>query len=137
MNWKKLLISTLASGFAMWFIAGLWHTILAANFYRNETASDHEGLGIIFIAYLILGFIMSSLYQYGFKNKLSIINGLLFGGIMGILWVFPHELAMAGAHGESISYVIKNALWHIIEQGIGGIVIVLVYKYPIHKPLSV
>ncbi len=47
--------------------------------------------------------------------------------VIGLLWVFPHGLAMAGAHGDSISYVFKNAAWHVVEQGVGGIVIGLVY----------
>lgn len=43
---------------------------------------------------------------------------------MGITWVFPHELAMAGAHaGTSIPYVFQNSAWHLVEQGLGGLVI--------------
>jgi hypothetical protein len=35
---------------------------------------------------------------------------------------------MTGAHdGKSIVYVLKNGGWHIIEQGIGGIIIGLIY----------
>ena len=134
-QWKKLLLSTLACGIAMWILAGLWHTILAVHFYKSETNAEHEGLEIIFLAYLILGFLMSYLYQHGYKKKNSVVKGLIFGGIIGVLWVFPHELAMAGAHGESITYVIKNTIWHIIEQGFGGIIISLVYKYPSKKAI--
>ena len=132
-NWKKLLLSTLAAGIAMWVLAGFWHTILAVHFYKNETNAEHEGIGVIFLAYLVLGFIMSYLYMNGYKKKDTLIEGFVFGGIIGVLWVFPHELAMAGAHGESISYIIKNAIWHIPEQGFGGIIISLIYKYPIKK----
>ena len=35
---------------------------------------------------------------------------------------------MTGAHGgKSIVYVFKNAVWHMVEQGIGGIFIGLIY----------
>ena len=62
------------------------------------------------------------------KGGKPIFEGLRFGMIIGILWVFPHELAMTGAHdGKSVIYVIKNAGWHIIEQGIGGIIMGLIY----------
>lgn len=116
----------------MWVLAGIWHTILAVQFYNAETEAKHEGLGLIFLAYLILGFLMTFLYQYGYAKGKPVLEGLFFGGIIGILWVFPHELAMAGAHGESIGYVMKNAVWHIVEQGVGGMVIGLVYKkYPL------
>ncbi|MCP4132684.1 MAG: hypothetical protein GY754_17090 [bacterium] len=51
-----------------------------------------------------------------------------FGIIIGILWVFPHELVMAGAHhGKSIAYVFKNAAWHMVEQGLGGIITGLIF----------
>jgi len=46
-----------------------------------------------------------------------VIEGLKFGALIGLLWVFPHDLAMAGAHGDSLSYVFKNAILHIVEQG--------------------
>jgi hypothetical protein len=35
---------------------------------------------------------------------------------------------MSVAHGSSILYEIKNTLWHMVEQGIGGIIIAFVYK---------
>lgn len=132
-QWKKILFSTIFSGLAMWILAGLWHTILAVQFYKNETNAEHQGLGLILLAYFILGFLMTYLYQNGFRKKSSVVEGFIFGGIMGVLWVFPHELAMAGAHGESVTYVIKNAIWHIVEQGLGGIVISLVYKFPFKR----
>ena len=32
------------------------------------------------------------------------------------------------AHGDTtIAYVIKNSLWHMVEQGIGGIIIAFLY----------
>lgn len=129
-SWKKFLISTLSSGVLMWLIAGLWHTVIAITFYESQTDSKHEGLGVILLAYLVLAFLMTYLYRYINSKKVSIAQSAVFGGIIGLLWVFPHELAMAGAHGESISYVIKNALWHIVEQGLGALIIGLVFKFP-------
>ena len=70
---------------------------------------------------------MAYVYPLGYKGKKPVWEGLRFGMIMGVLWVFPHELAMAGAHGDSLAYVFKNAAWHLVEQGVGGIVIGLVY----------
>ena len=99
-----------------------------AAFYKAETHATHEGTGIIFLAYLILGLLMAYIYPLGYKEGKPVMEGLRFGIIIGILWVFPHELAMAGAHGESLSYVFKNAAWHMLEQGAGGIVIAQIYK---------
>ena len=124
---KKFLIATLSSAIGMWLLAGLWHQVINAQFYASETQAAHQGTGIIFIAYLVLGLIMAYIYPLGYKGNKPAVEGLKFGFLMGLLWVFPHELAMAGAHDTSVLYVLKNAVWHTVEQGFGGIIIGLVY----------
>jgi hypothetical protein len=124
---KKLLVPALAGGVVMWLLAGLWHEIFMAKFYANQAHAAHEGVAVIFAAYLVLGLLMSYLYPSQRKTGRPALDGLKLGVLVGLLWVFPHELAMAGAHGSSISYVFKNAAWHMIEQGIGGIIIGFVH----------
>jgi len=125
MTIKQYVIATLASGLAMWALAGLWHKLLAVAFYTRETHASHEGVGIILAAYMVLALIMVYLFPIQKTEAAPILTGMIFGAVIGLLWVFPHELAMAGAHGKSLVYVFKNAAWHIVEQGIGGIVIAL------------
>ncbi len=127
MKVKKLILTTLTVGFIMWVISGIWHNLILANFYASEVEATHEGIGVLLIAYLILGLFMAYLYPRFFKGGRPVIEGLKFGALIGLLWVFPHDLAMAGAHGESLSYVFKNALWHAVEQGLGGIVLGLIH----------
>ncbi len=126
MTLRTLGISTTLVGLVMWIVSGLWHNLILANFYAQRGAS-HEGIGILLISYLILALIMSYLYPFGYRGKAAWLEGLRFGVIVGILWVFPHELAMAGAHEASLSYVFRNGIWHVIEQGIGGIVLGILY----------
>lgn len=127
-NKKELLLATIASGLGMWLLAGFYHEVLAAAFYAAETGAKHEGTGIILVAYLVLSLIMAYLYPQVYRGGRAVTEGLKFGILIGVLWVFPHEFAMAGAHGESLVYVFKNAAWHIVEQGIGGVIIALVYQ---------
>jgi len=127
-NIKKLIVSTVIVGLAMWIIAGLWHNLILANYYARETEATHDGVGIMLIAYFILALFMSYMYPIGYKGGSPIFEGLRFGALIGLLWVFPHELVMVGAHGEPILYVFKNAIWHMVEQGLGGIVIGLIYN---------
>ena len=124
---KKLALPALAGGFAMWIVAGVWHNLIMAGLYEQVHAK-HEGVGVLVIAYFILGLFMAYLYPLGFKGKNRLMDGLWLGVFVGLLWVFPHGLAMAGAHGQSIMYVIKNSLWHMVEQGIGGIVVAMTYN---------
>jgi len=85
-------------------------------------------LMIMLIAYFILAFLMVYLFENINKKDKYLLEGLRIGGIVGILWVFPHGLAMAGAHNTSILYEINNAVWHRIEQGFGGMIIGLIYS---------
>ena len=127
MNIKKLLIATLTSGFGMWVTAGIWHNLIMANLYANVTAK-HEGIGVLLIAYIIWAFFMAYLFPRFYKKGSYIKQGFFFGAIIGVIWIFPHELAMAAAHGEPLLYVFKNGAWHMVEQGLGGIIIGLIYK---------
>ena len=122
------MLLTLAGGISMWLLAGLWHEIIMAQFYTAQTHATHEGTGIILLAYLILAALMAYLYPRIYTDGKSVLEGLKFGVVIGLLWVLPHELAMAGAHGELIVYVLKNAAWHMVEQGVGGMVIGFTYQ---------
>ncbi len=128
MSISKLLTATLLTAIAMMLLAGLWHEIIMAQFYRDNTAATHEGTGIIFIAYLILAVLMVTLYSRGNHHAHALPGGLKFGALIGLLWVFPHQLAMAGAHGEALPYVFINAAWHMVEQGLGGVVIAMIFS---------
>lgn len=121
----KFVLPGLASGFAMWAIAGLWHNLILPNV--SETAeAHHEGLAIMLVAYFILAFLMTYIYSMMEKKHSSLLEGLRIGVVTGILWVFPHGLTMAAAHDTSIWYEVHNAVWHMVEQGIGGLIIGLI-----------
>ncbi len=123
MRIKRFFLATFAGGIVMWGVAGLWHELVMAQFYTRQAHATHEGTGIILLAYLILAALMVYLYPRFSGSSRYFQEGAKFGALIGLLWVFPHGLAMAGAHGEPVAYVVKNALWHVVEQGIGGIVI--------------
>jgi len=121
----KLLLATLLGGFGMWVIAGLWHNLILVNI-DSSVQAHHDGLGVMLIAYFILSFLMTYIYLLGYKGNKPIIDGLIIGVVIGILWVFPHGLTMAAAHNTSIPYEFKNALYHVVEQGLGGIIIAII-----------
>jgi hypothetical protein len=88
--------------------------------------AHHEGLAIGLIAYLILSFLMVFIYPIIWPGeKIAVIKGLKIGVFIGIVWVLPHGLALAGIHHTSILYELTNTLYHVFEQSIGGIVISL------------
>jgi hypothetical protein len=116
-----------AAALEMWVIAGLWHNLIVPTFYADAGHAEHKGIGVLLLSYAILAALMTYLYGRGAPAGFRLLNGFAFGGLIGFLWVFPHELALAAAHGDSYAYVFRNGAWHVIEQGLGGIVIALLW----------
>lgn len=124
----QMSISSVLSGFIMWVVGGLYHNLILPA-VDEQIHPHHEGLGITLVAYMLLGFLMSYFYQNSKDPENTILKGIKIGVIIGILWVFPHGLTMAAVHESSISYQITNTIYHIIEQGIGGITIFVTFRY--------
>lgn len=127
-EWKCFIFSTLSAGFGMWVIGGLYHNLILPSINKN-ILPHHDGLGITLIAYFILALMMTYFISNTNSKTGSLFHGGKLGIIIGILWVFPHGLAMAGTHQTSITYEIKNTLYHMIEQGLGGVIIAFVFNY--------
>jgi H+/Cl- antiporter ClcA len=124
----KIILASFASGFVMWVVGGLYHNLVMPAFNKNMHP-HHEGLLIILIAYILLGLLMSYFYLNAKDGSDSIIKGVKIGVVIGILWVFPHGLTMAAVHESTISYQVTNTVYHVFEQGMGGIIIFLTYRY--------
>jgi len=136
MNYKTLLKASLVSAVIMWMVAGVAHEILFEQFFADASHEGHKGPAVIFIAYCILALIMSYLFSICPRGQRWVVDGMKFGALMGVLWVFPHGLAMAAAHSQSISHELINGVWHIFEQCLGGLVIAYYFKDQIQKKLA-
>ncbi len=123
----RLIAASVLSGLVMWLVGGLYHNLILPAVNEN-VHPHHEGLGITLIAYILLGFLMSYFYRNSKENKESLLKGIKIGALIGILWVFPHGLTMAAVHESSIDYQITNTMYHIVEQGIGGVMVYLVCR---------
>ena len=55
------------------------------------------------------------------------VKGLRFGMIMGLVWMFPFSLVLHGAYNFPSAAIFIDTGWALIEQGVGGIVISLIY----------
>jgi len=119
---KRVVFPTVTTALSMWTIAGLWHNLLMPTLYADSHAK-HDGIGMLLVAYFVLALFMTYLYPRLRGDSSTAVAGLRLGVVVGLLWVFPHGLAMAGAHDESLAYVFKNGLWHVVEQGLGGLVL--------------
>lgn len=111
----RMALPAFLTALSMWVVAGLWHNLILPGLYDNLHA-EHDGIGVLAIAYVILAVFMVCLAPRNLAEA-GPTRWFVYGATIGLLWVFPHGLAMAGAHGESLAYVFKNAAWHALEPG--------------------
>lgn len=122
MNVKKFFLAWLIGFVVMGILAVLWHLVIMGSFYNMRP----QPLFVI-LAYLILALLMSYAYPKGYQGKPPALEGLRFGIFIGLLWILPLQLIMASAGNTTFTVGLVDAAWHIAEQGIGGIIIGLIY----------
>ena len=130
MNTKKLLLAWLATFVVTFVLAGLWHVVLLGDFYRtNDVALARAEQNMLFVALgqLILAFLMAFAYPIGYKGGSPVKEGFRFGALIGIIWMLPWSVQMHGLWNYPLAGIIVDSPWHVIQEGIGGIVIGLIY----------
>ncbi len=131
MDFKKFSMAVVGGFFTMFVLGGLWHLLLMSNFYEKyatDRALAEPNLLFIILGVLILAALMAYMYPQGYKGGSPLKEGLRFGVVIGLLWVLPINVIMIGVMGTPKTLVVVDALWHLVEQGVGGIVIGYVYK---------
>lgn len=134
MDIKKLAIATIASFVTMFLLGYLGHVILLADFFANnpgkigDVSREPMLLEYIALGTLVLAFMMSYIYPKGVESSNTIKEGLKFGVIIGIIWIVPHTTILYGVSTIfSKTFILGDSLWHLFEQGMGGVVIAMVY----------
>lgn len=135
MNFKKCTVAAIGSFVVMFVLSYVWHKLLMTNFYMAQSeameASCHRAEPLIpFIAlgYAVLACLMAYIYPKGVEGDNKLMNGLRFGAVMGLFWILPFQLVMHGVlTGFHLNVIVVDSVWHIVEQGIGGVVIAYIY----------
>jgi uncharacterized membrane protein len=130
MNVKKWFLAGLVGFVVMFILSGLWYMLIMDAFYREQVgALMREQYNFIFIVlgYLVMAFLMSYIYPIGYKGGSPAKEGLRFGVLIGLLVWLSSNLILYGAHNMTLSATLVDSGWHVVEEGIGGLVIALVY----------
>ncbi len=135
MNVNKYLIASISGLVVMFLLGWVGHEYLISSItgldpFEDIMKSEPNVIGIA-VAYLVLALLMAYIYPKGIEGDSVFANGLKFGILIGLLFELPMALIFFSVYeGVTISMVITEAVWHMIEQGIGGIVIAYVYGIP-------
>ena len=130
MNGRKFLLGALAAFVVGFLLSGLWHVLLMADFYESNAFGamrEPPLFWAIGLGYLVVGLIMAYMYPKGYEGGSPIAEGLKFGAVIGLLWWFSTNLVLYGALDGPFSMVLVDGAWHVVEEGLAGIALGLVY----------
>lgn len=132
MDTKKLMMAWLGGFLVMFVLSGIWHDVVVGD-YNAATYADvnlsEEDFSLIYIAigYLIFTFMMAYMYPIGYGGGSALKEGMTFGVMMGIIMSFPRAFIFAGVYKMPLDANLYDAIYHVVEVAIGGIVIAKIY----------
>ena len=131
MNIGKFLGAAIGGAIVMWLLGGAWHMWIMGGYYADNSVAEalaEPRMQFIILGYVILALLMSYIYPKGYSGGGFVSEGLRFGALMGLVWVLPHAVILHGVeYGATGKLILVDAVWHLVEQGIGGIVMALIY----------
>jgi hypothetical protein len=135
MKIQKLLLAIVVGFIVMFGLAGLFHLVIMKDFFIEKTGGE-PSIHFAMLSYAILAILMSYIYPYGYKGGSLVKEGLVFGILMGLLCRLPLQVLELGYGRGDLSFVVTEAVWHAVEEGIGGIAIAMVYGKMMMAPKS-
>ena len=130
MNVKKLALATLAGAVVILALGFLWHQVVMGSFYVEQSeavARDEPKMLFIILSGIVLGLLMAWIYPMGYTGGSPVKEGARFGAFIVILWILPLLLIFHVVWNVSLTLVIVDAAWHVVEEGLAGIAIAFVY----------
>lgn len=132
MDTKKYLLASLTGLIVMFVLAWLGHTIIMESLFEaspmESITREMPIIPGIAVAYLVMALLMAYMYPKGIEGSGVFGNGLRFGVLVGLLVSVPISLIMYSTlHGGTLTMVVAEGVWHMVEQGAGGVAIAYVY----------
>ena len=136
MDVKKYLISTLVGFIVIFFLGWLGHQVILPIFQSGADPmepvmrSEPNMIGIA-VATLILSLLMAYMYPKGVEGRSKAGNGFRFGALIGLVYSVPISIIFFSTlEGITITMILSEAVWHIIEEGAAGVAIAYAYGIP-------
>lgn len=128
-NPKNFILAVVASFAVTIGLAYVFHGMVMHSFYQEKY--QHEVIfthsHFILLGYGLLCALMSFIYPYLYRGGIPLVEGIKFGVMIGFLWRGLYLLVEYGYGIIDSDLVITDGAWHILEQGVTGIIIALVY----------
>ena len=130
MNTKRFFLSWITCSIVMFSASYLWHGIFLNDLQRLTYPKEIFLTGSI-ITYLILGFLLTKIYQMRFPSPIArkpIVRGLISGACLGIAtYIVALVIGVSFSNGLKVEYILFDIAWQTVEQTLGGITVGLIY----------
>ena len=117
---------------AMYVLSFLWYAVIGMDYNNAQYGAVMRGqeevsLVMIAIGYLLMALLLAYAYPMGYKGGSGMAEGMRFGIMMGLIVALPAALITSGVFKFPLTANLVNALYRVVEIGIGGMVIGQLY----------
>lgn len=131
MSVKRILLAGGAAFVVMFVLGGIWNALIMTDQYAdhapvNVRSPEDASMLFLIVGYLLLTCFMTFLFSQSFSERPSTGQGFQFGALFGIIATLPLYMILYAVWDISIVHILIDSGWHLVEQGIGGIVLGLV-----------
>ena len=124
---KKFFLAWAISAAIMWVMGSIYLKVIVSLYGDwQESGEDFGSLVIILKSLLVLpvSLLMTYMYPKGYQGGYPLFEGLRFGVMVGLLISIPFNTL---SYYPSIWTALLDIPWRMMEQGLMGIAIALVY----------
>jgi len=130
---KKMIMAWLGAFAAMFLLSYAWYDPLMGEYYGNIYSEinlplEDFSMKLIIVGYLIQAYLLAYIFPIGFSGGSAVKEGLRFGVILGSLFALPGAFIFAAVYKMPLEANIIDAIYHIVEFSVGGIVIAKIYS---------
>jgi hypothetical protein len=125
---RRVVLAGVISFLVMFILGGLWNAVIMAGFYAdnapaNARPPDETSLTPILLGYGLLALFMTFLFAQSFRERPTIAESIQFGALFGIIATLPLYLILYSVWDISLSYLLVDSFWHLVEESIGAVVL--------------
>ena len=134
-NFGKNALITLAVFLTIFAANSLWYGVVMRGYYATVTGSwvqvtrENPSVPVILAGMFVLAVLMVLAYpKVNGGRKRPLLSNFLFGLVIGLIYVFPSSLYYLGTVDFlEVGPVAMDVGWHMIEEGLAGIVLGILY----------
>ncbi|MGE0133403.1 MAG: DUF2177 family protein [Blastocatellales bacterium] len=135
MNTKRILLGSIAAFVVMFILGGLWNAVLMTSFYERHAPSNarppaETSLLFVVLGYVLLVAFMTFLLAQSFRTRPSVLESFQFGALFGVIATLPIYLILYAIWNVSLTMLLVDSGWHLVQEGIGAVVLGLTMFSP-------